>query len=854
MGSVEADTGCNRTRRHFEKPKRTLRETPPGCEEVYPKTSMVLKLDEPTSSAPTAMAQGQLHARFLAFCWDEQLEFFRLLPYDERLELKQSYLNGIWDIFSANRDTPSLSPAAIIGNELSGHEILAMVFSGTGYVEEVLPLETYLERRVFCAMVSASKGYLPAQALIRHFAKLVPAGFRIDPEWSWKALSYGLVIAWDLQHLDPERVESERQIFRKRGGYNTHYVHLSTAFESPGPQACGLMPTSDALSWMKREGNIGHHLAATGDFGALKDMLEGGKIRDIDCFDGRGETILMKACMAGSVECARLLIRHGANPAKASKINGTVPLHWLFCFGPETVREIAQYLVGENKICLEKICDKNIPAFFFPFQWPSGPPLQWAIVANNSAAIKTLLELGSSFDGVRTFFPGVPPPDYAVAEDLEASVILQFHIYTGNYSECADIQQHRCISLRSSPSYQRELNSLRLRALSLTRKFARRSISAYGNRPNLAIVTNNWDRALQLLHLGSDINQVCEKASSPWHTTLCGAISLPGVRVADISKLLDHGASVGGNLNPSTKFKDIFPLTVAAFRQDIKIVKLLVEEHLADVNALEPNLRTERGTALQAAILGPGDPTKLVQYLLEKNADVNAKAGVYHTVLNCAAYRGRADLVDQLLSANADINAEGGDYWTALQCAAGEGHYLVVEELLSKGANINAKGGRFDRTPLLAALDPIAYSLNPEVAHLLLDHGADIKLQGKHSPLHAATRLGAKSIVKRLLDLGADPNTLREKHLENAVITGSVKMMRMLIERGLEIAREEINPGLLRASRNTRMTEFLQSLLFELPSSTESPLLKEITSHQRGRSGEGMPARDSKPTAQPQIL
>ena len=211
--------------------------------------------------------------------------------------------------------------------------------------------------------------------------------------------------------------------------------------------------------------------------------------------------------------------------------------------------------------------------------------------------------------------------------------------------------------------------------------------------------------------------------------------------------------------------------------------------------------------------------------------------------------------MDQLLSANADINAEGGYYWTALQYAASEGHYLIVEKLLLNGANINAKGGRLDYTPLLAALDPAAYSLNPKVAHLLLDSGADIKIEGKHSPLHAATKLGAKSIVKRLLDLGADPNTLRGKHLENAVGAGSVKMMRVLIERGLEITREEIDPKLLRrASRNARMTEFLQMLLSKLPPSSGSSLLKEHTSPQRGRSAEELPARDSKPTAQPQTL
>ena len=60
---------------------------------------------------------------------------------------------------------------------------------------------------------------------------------------------------------------------------------------------------------MEREENIVHHLETTGNFEALEIMLGAEPIPDIDFSDGRGETILMKACMAGLVECTWLLIR-----------------------------------------------------------------------------------------------------------------------------------------------------------------------------------------------------------------------------------------------------------------------------------------------------------------------------------------------------------------------------------------------------------------------------------------------------------------------------------------------------------------------------------------------------------------
>ena len=63
-------------------------------------------------------------------------------------------------------------------------------------------------------------------------------------------------------------------------------------------------------------------------------------------------------------------------------------------------------------------------------------------------------------------------------------------------------------------------------------------------------------------------------------------------------------------------------------------------------------------TALQAAVLGQNE--KVVQLLLEANADPNDSKEGWGTVLQVAAYKGNEFIVKHLLKANADVNLHCG--------------------------------------------------------------------------------------------------------------------------------------------------------------------------------------------------
>ena len=77
----------------------------------------------------------------------------------------------------------------------------------------------------------------------------------------------------------------------------------------------------------------------------------------------------------------------------------------------------------------------------------------------------------------------------------------------------------------------------------------------------------------------------------------------------------------------------------------------------------------------------------IVELLLRKAADVNAKDASGVTALMLAASKGRAVPLNHLLARGAHVNAQSQKGWTALTYAAWEGHPSLVRRLLESGAD-----------------------------------------------------------------------------------------------------------------------------------------------------------------------
>ncbi|XP_061874521.1 ankyrin repeat, SAM and basic leucine zipper domain-containing protein 1 [Colius striatus] len=161
-------------------------------------------------------------------------------------------------------------------------------------------------------------------------------------------------------------------------------------------------------------------------------------------------------------------------------------------------------------------------------------------------------------------------------------------------------------------------------------------------------------------------------------------------------------------------------------------------------------------------------------------------------VLKKALFRGDVSLIEELLNSGVSIESRFQFGWTPLMCAASVAHFAVVGLLLDRGANACFEKDKY--TVLMAAcaaraseenvlktvelllsrnadpnltcrrqMTPLIYAASkgyPEVVALLVAHGSHIDAQDDngYSALMWAAQHGHKSVILKLLELGADKN------------------------------------------------------------------------------------------------
>jgi ankyrin repeat protein len=146
----------------------------------------------------------------------------------------------------------------------------------------------------------------------------------------------------------------------------------------------------------------------------------------------------------------------------------------------------------------------------------------------------------------------------------------------------------------------------------------------------------------------------------------------------------------------------------------------------------------------------------VAQWLLNIDADANAREDDHTTPLHFAAANGNLELVRTLLGHSVDVNATKTNLrqnLTPLHEASQGGHVDVARVLILQGANVNAAAGRY-WTPLHSA----SYSGNAEIVRLLIQYRADVNAHdGDHwTPLHLAASQGYTNVIQLLVDHGAD--------------------------------------------------------------------------------------------------
>ncbi|KAL8844430.1 MAG: hypothetical protein Q9176_001340 [Flavoplaca citrina] len=258
---------------------------------------------------------------------------------------------------------------------------------------------------------------------------------------------------------------------------------------------------------------------------------------------------------------------------------------------------------------------------------------------------------------------------------------------------------------------------------------------------HLAAMQGNPDIVQLLVDHQSDVNittslrgGVGERKFNGQRTPLHWACA--GGHESCVRLLIKHGADVNAK-----NYTDRTPLQEALMRSHLSIAEFLLERG-ASVDSHD----SEGWTPLHQMAHSGKEPLKIVNLLLDKGSDIEAKTFTKNstnfvfdnqaTPLFLAAIQGHKGTIKALMDRGANARCRNMIGEMPIHVACWRGHASVVKMMLEMGIDIEEKDLTYEETPLLKA----ASTGQIHVLRLLLERGANmdaVTQYGRNALIHA---------------------------------------------------------------------------------------------------------------------
>jgi serine/threonine-protein phosphatase 6 regulatory ankyrin repeat subunit B len=174
---------------------------------------------------------------------------------------------------------------------------------------------------------------------------------------------------------------------------------------------------------------------------------------------------------------------------------------------------------------------------------------------------------------------------------------------------------------------------------------------------------------------------------------------------------------------------------------------------------------------------------ELAQLLIDKGANIDARNRTGWTALIWASVNGYKEMVELLIKNGANLNIKNIDGWSALIGAVFKNHYNIAQLLIENGIVVNVED-KYLISAMIFTYDK-GYS---KLFKLLFEaevNSENIRDKQGNTLLIMATKLGLESVVKSLLENGANVNE-RNNDNDTALIWATIKNNKKIVEILLE--------------------------------------------------------------------